>query len=174
MEQAPSLERRKCHCGYVDEHCLPSSFLVTNLSATDATVLDGNGKSVGSGTVTLASSSSLPVAISGALDFTLNGEGSLSFYASSERGDDLGVSGLWQNYSAALSGQVIIRVASDLTLNGTTLPTGTYTIEASSSTLFRKARCPRPTSPEPFPSLPQAARSTPGPEAALLPSPKAA
>ena len=65
---------------------------------------------------------------------SVNGQGSLSFYGPAET--SLGVSGDWTSYSATATGSVTITLTTDgLSLNGQTLPAGTYTITTSSATL---------------------------------------
>ena len=77
------------------------------------------------------------LSVSGArTSINVSGTGSLSFYGPAE--SSLGVSGDWQNYTATVTGNVSITLtvpAGALTLNGTALPAGTYTITTSSATL---------------------------------------
>ena len=84
----------------------------------------------------MALSTQAPIAasISGSTQYSVDGQGSLSFYGPAE--SSLGVSGDWQNYTASVTGSVSITLTTDaLTLNGQTLPAGTYTITAGSATL---------------------------------------
>ena len=59
----------------------------------------------------------------------------------------LGVSGDWTSYTATVTGSVAITLTTDgLTLNGPTLPAGTYTITTTSATLSGSGPSTRPTS----------------------------
>src|SRR5208337_5010855 len=75
-----------------------SSFLGSSLSTTVATVVDSQGVTVGSGEAALSTTTSTQVAISGNTQYSVNGQGSLSFYGPAE--SSLGVSGNWQDYDA--------------------------------------------------------------------------
>jgi uncharacterized membrane protein len=111
-----------------------NSFRTTSLEAAGATVMDSNGAAVGSGTVVLSSQSLIELLIAGNAHYDVNGTGNLAFYGAA--GTNLGVSGEWKNYSATVSGNLSISITTDsLTLNGQTLPAGTYTITANSATL---------------------------------------
>ena len=84
--------------------------------------------------VTLDAVDPVPVSVSGQPTVSVTGQGQLAFYAPATT--NLGVSGNWDNYTASLSGNVTLQLTSDaLTLNGTPLPAGTYTITTSSATL---------------------------------------
>ena len=64
----------------------------------------------------------------------VTGRGDLGFYAPATT--DLGVGGRWDTYTATLSGTTSLRVATDgLAVNGTPLPSGTYTIATTAATL---------------------------------------
>ena len=66
--------------------------------------------------------------------FSVDGTGSLSAYGPAETG--LGVSGDWDYYSATVTGTVALTLTTGgLTLNGATLPAGTYTITTNSAAL---------------------------------------
>ena len=96
----------------------------------------GNNTVLGTGTVALASTALVPVAVGGTVSYDVSGQGSLSFYAPAEA--NLGVSGDWDSYTANLSGTVALQLtvgAGVLTLNGAALPAGTYTIATPSATL---------------------------------------
>jgi uncharacterized membrane protein len=113
-----------------------SSFLAESLGATDATIVDSQGMTVGSGKLALSSQTLTPLSISGNAQYNLNGTGTLSFYGPAE--SSLGVSGNWSNYTATVTGNVSITLTvpdGALTLNGQPLPAGTYTITTSSATL---------------------------------------
>ena len=113
-----------------------SAFLATSLSAAAATVLDSQGKTVGSGMAALATPGLTPVTVSGSDQYSVNGQGSLSFYGPAE--SNVGVSGAWQSYSTTVTGSVSITLtvaAGVLTLGGQRLPAGTYTITTGSATL---------------------------------------
>ncbi|MGO9923686.1 MAG: choice-of-anchor Q domain-containing protein, partial [Isosphaeraceae bacterium] len=113
-----------------------SGFLASSLGATAATVVDSQGMTVGSGMAALSTAAFTQVAISGNTQYSVNGQGSLSFYGPAE--SPLGVSGDWQNYTATVTGNVSITLtvrAGALTLNGQALPAGTYTITTNSATL---------------------------------------
>ena len=93
-----------------------------------------NGNTLGSGTVSLTAQSAIPVSISGSNRYSVNGTGSLSVYGAAE--SSLGVSGNWDNYTAAVTGNVTLTLTTDsLMLNGTLLPAGTYTITTTAATL---------------------------------------
>jgi hypothetical protein len=112
-------------------------FEATALNSANAMVVDSSGKSVGAGAVVLAADSPVSAALSGNDQFSVSGTGGLSFYGSSE--SSLGVSGNWQAYTATVkvaAGNVVMTLTTSvLTLNGTALPAGTYTIMTGSATL---------------------------------------
>ena len=111
-----------------------SSFLANSLNIGGASVKDANGDLIGSGPVALNAPNAIPLTVAGNVNYNVNGRGSLSFYAPTTT--NLGVSGDWDNYTASLSGNVTLKLTSDaLTLNGTPLPAGTYTITTASATL---------------------------------------
>ena len=111
-----------------------SSLSATNLSAATGTVLDSHGNTVGTGTVALSALSDVSLAVSGTNAYSASGTGSLSVYGPAET--SLGVSADWQTYSATVTGSVRITLTTaGLTLNGSTLPAGTYTITTSSAAL---------------------------------------
>ena len=111
-----------------------SAFQAQTLTAAGAVVEDSNGKKIGSGSVALSATRAVAAAIAGNNQYSVNGTGSLSFYGPAE--SSLRVSGDWQNYTATVSGNVAITITTgSLTLNGTTLPAGTYTITTSAATL---------------------------------------
>jgi transglutaminase-like putative cysteine protease len=111
-----------------------SNFLALSLQAANATIENAQGIIIGSGSVAFASSNSVPVGITGADSFSVNGSGSLSFYGPAN--SSLGVSGDWDSYSATVNGTVSITLNTDgLTLNGQTLPAGTYTVTTTAATL---------------------------------------
>ncbi len=120
-----------------------SGLSIQMLNAVNASVKDESGVGLGTGTVTLASPVPLPAAAAGDINYTLTGNGRLSFYASAT--SDLGVSADWNNYTAALSGTFTLRISTDaLILNGTRLPSGTYTISSGSATLGGAGRTTSP------------------------------
>jgi uncharacterized membrane protein len=111
-----------------------SAFEATALNAAGATVVDASGKTIGTGAVALAAPNAVPIAVSGNDQYSVTGTGSLSFYGAAET--TLGVSGNWANYAATVTGNDSIALTTDqLTLNGQTLPAGTYTIATPSATL---------------------------------------
>jgi hypothetical protein len=111
-----------------------SSFQAQSISAATGAVVDSNGNLVGSGTVLLTGPGPIPVSLSGSDGYNITGTGSLSFYGPAEA--NIGVSANWDNYSATVTGNVSIKLTTGaLTLNGLTLPAGTYTITTSSATL---------------------------------------
>ena len=110
---------------------------VQSIEVSNATVQNVNGVSVGSGPVALSVATPGSVSIAGYAHFSVNGLGSLSVYGSAE--PSIGVSGNWNNYSATVTGSLSITLTTDgLTLNGQTLPAGTYTITTNSATLIRQ------------------------------------
>jgi uncharacterized membrane protein len=111
-----------------------SGFQALSLEAASANVRYAQGAVIGSGNVAFTSSINAPLAITGTNSFSVNGTGSLSFYGPAE--SSLGVGGDWDSYSAAVNGTASITLTTDsLTLNGQSLPAGTYTITTSSATL---------------------------------------
>ena len=111
-----------------------SSFLASSLSASGATVVDSQGKTVGTGTAAFSTATDTSLAISGTTQYSITGQGSTSFYGPAET--SLGVSGDWSNYTATVTGNDSITVTTAaLTVNGQALPAGTYTIKTSSATL---------------------------------------
>ena len=113
---------------------IPAAFSLSSLAAPAATVVNSRGQaSVGAGTVAVVGPA-VAASVSGSDQYSVNGQGSLSFYGPAEC--SLGVSGDWTNYTATVTGNVSITLTTDgLTLNGQTLPAGTYTITTSSATL---------------------------------------
>ena len=111
-----------------------SSLEATTLNAATATVVDSHGNTVGTGAVALAALDATSLSVSGNDQFNVNGNGSLTAYGPAET--NLGVSGNWDSYSATVTGSVTITLTTDgLTLNGTTLPAGTYKITTASAAL---------------------------------------
>ena len=111
-----------------------SSFLVSSLGASTATIVNSDGMTVGTGSVTATSSVSSAVSVSGSNPYSVQGQGNLSFYGPAE--SNLGVGGNWDSYTATVRGNVSITLTTDgLTLNGQALPAGTYTITTNSATL---------------------------------------
>ncbi len=111
-----------------------SSFQAISLEAASATVRNSHGTVIGSGNVAFTSANAIPLAINGSDSFSVNGTGSLSFYGSAE--SSLGVSADWDSYSATLTGDASIILTTDgLTLNGQTLPAGTYTVTTTAANL---------------------------------------
>ncbi len=111
-----------------------SDFQATKLSALEGFIVDSTGQTVGSGTVSLAAANLVAATVSGIDSYSVNGTGRLSFYGPAE--SSLGVSGNWDNYTATVTGNISITLTTDgLTLNGLTLPVGTYTITTSSAIL---------------------------------------
>ena len=110
------------------------AYEVSTLDAGAATIIDAAGHEVGSGAVALSATSPVPASVAGNDDISVSGTGNLSFYGPAST--SLGVSGQWSDYEAAVTGSVDISLTTDaLTLNGQTLPAGTYTIATSSATL---------------------------------------
>jgi len=110
-----------------------SSFQAQSFEASSAVVKDSNGNILGTGVVAIAGAGSVAMEVSGNVDYGVNGQGSLSFYA--QGAPNLGVSGDWQAYSATISGNIIVRlITGALTLNGSSLPAGNYTITTSAAT----------------------------------------
>jgi uncharacterized repeat protein (TIGR01451 family) len=119
-----------------------ASFLVNTLSAGQATVKGQNGQTIGAGPVQL-SATGVPVALSGNASYTISGQGSLSAYGSAPF--SLAVSADWASYSATVSGQVSVAVATgSLSLGGATLPAGTCTITTSALTFAGSSLDPSP------------------------------
>ena len=110
-----------------------SGFSATSVAAF-ATVVDGSGKTVGTGTVSLAQGTTAALAVGGNVSYVVNGSGTLALYGPAET--TLGVSGDWDSYQATLSGAVALKLTTDgLILNGAAVPAGTYTILTGSAVL---------------------------------------
>ena len=111
-----------------------SSFSVTSLAAAQGTVKDAQNNTIGTGAVALSSAAPVATTISGAPAFSVTGQGLLAFYGPATSA--LGVSGNWTSYSATISSNPTLQlITGALTLGGSTLPMGTYTIAAPSVTL---------------------------------------
>ena len=112
-----------------------TSGLQAKALAANGVVRDATGALVGPGTILINNTEKgIPVDVSGRLNFDVRGAGDLSAHAPAST--NLGVSGEWEEYTATISGDVTLRLTTaDLTLNGTPLPEGTYTITTSSATL---------------------------------------
>jgi hypothetical protein len=111
-----------------------SSFQVQELHANGASVQDAQGIRVGTGTVALRTAAAVAMASSGEVAYHLTGQGSLAFYAPATTA--LGASGTWEEYVATLSGTITLQLTTDaLTLNGSLLPAGAYSITTNAATL---------------------------------------
>jgi uncharacterized membrane protein len=109
-------------------------FQVSSLTASTAMIIGTNGAVLGTGVIALSGGIPVTAVLSGNNSYSVQGVGNLSFYGPAE--SDLGVSGNWDNYSATVTGRVSITLTTDsLTLNGQSLPGGTYTITTSSAGL---------------------------------------
>src|SRR5262249_21861969 len=109
-----------------------NAFQLTALSAS-GTVADVTGP-VGSGPVALTASAQ--ASVTGPASYSVSGTGTLAFYGPAE--SSLGVAGTWDSYTATVTGSPTLTLtvpAGALTLNGSPLPAGTYTITTSSATL---------------------------------------
>jgi len=123
-----------------------TAFQTGSLIATRATVDLGDTQAIGTGTITLTVAHVVQVTVSGNVAYTTMGTGTLSFYGPAE--SSLGVSGDWQNYTATVTGDVSIKLTvpdGALTLNGQSLPAGTYTITTNSATLSGSGTMSSPT-----------------------------
>ena len=106
---------------------------MTSLSAGTATVQDSSGTTVGSGSVALAGAA-VAATVGGSVDYAVDGSGQFSFFGPATT--DFGASADWSQYVANLSGNVSITLSTgQLSLNGTVLPAGTYTINTSAAQL---------------------------------------
>lgn len=110
-------------------------FNAAGLNAAGATVRDAQGNVVGSGAVALVSGSdAVPVSITGTASVSASGTGYLAFYGLP--GPAFGVSGLWDNVSANVTGNLTVTLTTaGLVVGGQTLPAGTYTITTASVSL---------------------------------------
>jgi uncharacterized repeat protein (TIGR01451 family) len=110
-----------------------SSFSVQALTADGATVQNANGDIIGAGSIALSSgAASVPITLSGPAAFSVKGTGNLSFYSVDKTGFD--ASGQWSNYTATVSGTLVLRLTTDaLLLNGKRLLGGVYTITTGSA-----------------------------------------
>ena len=110
-----------------------SSFVLRSLTATNTRVTDAGGRSVGTGVVSLSLDQAIGAAFSGSAAYGITGAGTLGVYGPAF--ESLGIGGDWADYSATADGDVsIVLTTSGLTLNGTTLPAGIYTIAANRAT----------------------------------------
>jgi uncharacterized membrane protein len=120
-----------------------SSLMANSLAASSAVVTDSNGKLVGSGAVALTTTQAVNVAVTGNAAYSVNGNGSLSFYGPAA--SNLGVSGQWDNYTTTITGSINLQLASgSLMVNGVLLPAGTYTIATSMATLSGSGKSTSP------------------------------
>jgi probable HAF family extracellular repeat protein len=111
-----------------------ADFPVTSVSASNATLTNSSGQTVGTGSVMFVGSPAIPSQVSGAVTYSLSGQGEMDFYGPAAANP--GVSGNWTGYSATLTGAPALTLTtSSLLLNGSPLPAGTYTISAVSLTL---------------------------------------
>ncbi|HEV3341450.1 MAG TPA: transglutaminase domain-containing protein, partial [Pirellulales bacterium] len=111
-----------------------SSLSVSSISATTATVSSASGQPLGAGTIAVNTTTPTSTQVSGNVQYSVTGQGSLSLYGPSEQ--PLGVSANWNNYSAALSGNISMTLTTGgLLLNGQPLPAGTYIITTNSATV---------------------------------------
>jgi uncharacterized membrane protein len=113
-----------------------STVQAASLSSSSATIATPSGNRIGSGAAALAGGMVAELLIVGGSAYSVTGTGNLSFYGAAE--STLGVSGHWDNYTAAITGNVSIALtvpAGALTLDGQPLPAGTYTIITNSATL---------------------------------------
>jgi uncharacterized membrane protein len=110
-------------------------FQAQTLILRNASILHSNGELRGSGTATLSAGSFVAASVSGNVHYSLSGRGRLSFYGPAEA--NLGVGGNWADYTATVTGDVLIRLTvpnGALTLNGQALPAGSYTLSTNSAT----------------------------------------
>jgi uncharacterized membrane protein len=111
-----------------------SQFLTNSILSDSSTVKNEAGTVIGSGSLSVSSTALLSASLSGSVAYQVSGTGDLAFYGPAD--SSLGVSGNWDNYSATITGNVSITLTTNgLTLNGQTLPAGTYTITTNSATL---------------------------------------
>ncbi len=116
----------------------------SSLSAASATIKDSHGNLIGSGLVTLSTTSPLALSVGGSNQYSASGSGSFASYAAAE--GNLGISANWNNYSATVSGNAAIALTTDqLSLDGTLLPAGTYTITTTSAIFAGSGQTTSPT-----------------------------
>ncbi len=115
-----------------------------SVTATTATITDAHGNLIGSGLVELSTANPVALSVSGNNQYSASGTGTFATYGSAE--NNLGVSATWSNYSATVSGNVTMTLATDqLALNGVMLPDGTYTITTNSASLAGSGQTTSPT-----------------------------
>jgi uncharacterized membrane protein len=103
----------------------------SSLSASNATVRDQNNGVVASGTVNGSFSQGTTVLVKSAGALQVNGNGSLAFFP--PLGGNTG-SADWQSFHAQITGGTVLLItAGTLNVGGTTLPSGTYSLQASSA-----------------------------------------
>jgi uncharacterized membrane protein len=111
-----------------------SAFQLASLSTPTATVTDSGGDIIGTGTVSFLPLTPVRAVVSGNNQYTISGTGGISFYGPAE--STLGVSANWDNYSAAVTGNISITLnTKGLVLRDQMLPAGTYTITTNTATL---------------------------------------
>jgi uncharacterized membrane protein len=111
-----------------------TAFQSDSITAQGATVRSASGTVLGTGDVGLSSTTPVATAVSGSATYNVQGTGRLSFFGPAE--SNLGVGADWDQYAASVTGSLSITVTTDaLTLNGTPLSAGTYTISAASAML---------------------------------------
>lgn len=107
---------------------------VSSLSAPSATVTTSNGLLAGSGNVTLAGVTPVPVSIAAGGSLGISGDGALTFHGASTA--LVGSAGTWKTFTASVSGGSTLTLTTDrLAVNGALLPPGTYTVQSSVSAL---------------------------------------
>lgn len=104
---------------------------LNEFTITGATVFDANNQNVGNGLVNLPLGITVPVQLTGPSSLTVNGNGSLGFYASPI--GPTAVTGQWNNFSGNFNGASELVIPTErLQLNGVILPSGTYRVSAAS------------------------------------------
>ena len=111
-----------------------TTFRGRTIDVGTGTVRDSAGNVVNSGRVAIRAGSSFTAEVSGPNSYVVRGTGRLSVYGSARPG--LGVSGTWDQYTAAVTGQVTLTLTTDaLILNELVLPAGTYSITTAAAAL---------------------------------------
>jgi uncharacterized membrane protein len=111
-----------------------TTFTTSSMNSSSGTVTNSSGHVLGSGSVGFVTNTPIGVEISGSNQFNVSGNGNLSFYGPAET--NVGAAGDWESYSATVTGDVTMKVTTGLlTLNGTMLPVGTYSIATNSASL---------------------------------------
>lgn len=111
-----------------------TTYGITSLQAASAVVRDSQGVIVGTGNVLIAEDQVRAATVAGNVAHDLLGRGQVAFYAPAT--SNLGFAGTWEQYTVKLTGSATIQLATaGLSLNGTLLAPGVYSITTSAAAL---------------------------------------